>query len=153
LLSRANTYLGPPQWTDYTIEADVRSEQKGNDLPDVGVVANRYTLVLVGNTQSLRLVSWDAMPRVDQTIRFPHKAGVWYRMKLTVDVQKDQALCRGKVWPRGEMEPKDWTIEVTDPVPNRDGSPALYGYLTGYIDNQWMSAAYFDNVRIVPNKH
>ena len=152
LLSRANTYIGPPQWTDYTIEADVRDEQKGNDLPDVGVVANRYTLVLVGNTQSLRLVSWDAIPRVDQTIRFPHKAGVWYRMKLTVDVQKDQALCRGKVWPRDEMEPKDWSVEVVDAAPNREGSPALYGYLTGYIDGQWMTEAYFDNVRITANK-
>lgn len=152
LLARANAYLGPPQWTDYTIEADVRDEQKGKDLPDVGVVGNRYTLMLVGNTQSLRLVSWDAIPRVDQTIRFPHKAGVWYRMKLTVDVQKDQALCRGKVWPREEMEPKDWSVEVVDPAPNREGSPALYGYLAGYIEGQWMTEAYFDNVRIVANK-
>jgi outer membrane protein assembly factor BamB len=152
LLSRANTYIGPAQMTDYTIEADIRMEQKGNDLPDVGMVANRYTLMLVGNTQSLRLVSWDAIPRVDQTIRFPHKAGVWYRMKLTVDVQKDQALCRGKVWPRGEMEPKDWTVEVADPAPNREGSPALYGYLTGYIEDHWMTEAYFDNVRLLANK-
>jgi outer membrane protein assembly factor BamB len=152
LLSRANAYIGPPQWTDYTILADLRSEQKGNDLPDMGVVANRYTLVLVGNTQSLRLVSWDAMPRVDQTIRFPHKSGTWYRMKLTVDVQKDQAICRGKVWPRDDMEPRDWNVEITDPCPNREGSPGIYGYLTGYIDDHWMTEAYFDNVRIVKNK-
>jgi len=152
LLSRANTYIGSPNWTAYTIETDVRSEQKGRDLPDLGIVANRYTLVLVGNTQSLRLISWDAIPRVDQTIRFPHKAGVWYCMKLTVDVQKDKAVCRGKVWPRGEPEPQDWTVEVEDPSPNREGSPGLYGYLTGFIDNQWMTEGYFDNVRITPNK-
>jgi outer membrane protein assembly factor BamB len=152
LLSRADAFLGPPSMTGYTIETDVRADQRGRDLPDMGVVANRYTLLLVGNTQSLRLVSWDAIPRVDQTIRFPHKSGLWYRMKLTVEVQKDKAIARGKVWPRGEAEPAAWTVEVTDPSPNREGSPALYGYLTGYIDNQWMTDAYFANLRITPNK-
>jgi hypothetical protein len=152
LLSRADAFIGPPTMSGYTIEADVQAEQKGRDLPDMGVTANRYTLKLVGNTQSLRLTSWDAIPRIDQTIRYPHKAGVWYRLKLTVDVQGDKAIARGKVWPRGEMEPQQWTVEVTDPTPNRTGSPAVYGYLTGYIENQWTTGAYFDNVRITPNR-
>jgi outer membrane protein assembly factor BamB len=152
LLSRADAFIGPPTMTDYTIEADVMAEQKGRDLPDMGVTANRYILKLVGNTQNVRLTSWDAIPRIDQTISFPHKAGVWYRLKLTVDVQGDKAVARGKVWPRGGAEPKDWTVEVVDPSPNREGSPAVYGYLTGYIDNQWTTDAYFDNVRITPNK-
>jgi outer membrane protein assembly factor BamB len=152
LLSRAYTFIGPPTMTGYTIEADVQGEQKGRDLPDMGVTANRYTFKLVGNTQNLRLTSWNAIPRIDQTIAFPHKAGVWYRMKLTVDVQGDKAVARGKVWPRGDAEPNAWTVEVVDPQPNREGSPALYGYLTGYIDNQWTTGAYFDNVRITANK-
>jgi outer membrane protein assembly factor BamB len=152
LLSRANTYFGPPSLTGYTIEADVRGDQKGRDLPDLGVVANRYTLVLIGNTQSLRLESWDAIPRIQQIVRYPYKAGAWYRMKLTVDVQKDKAVARGKVWPRGEKEPTEWSIEAVDPVPNREGSPAIYGYLTGYIGDQWMTDAYYDNVRVTPNK-
>ena len=56
------------------------------------------------------------------------------------------------MWPRREAEPKEWSVEVVDPSPNREGSPALYGYLTGYIEGQWMTDAYFDNVRVTPNK-
>src|SRR5262249_39856719 len=37
-------------------------------MPDIGIVANRYTLMLAGNHQKLRIVSWSALPRVDETL-------------------------------------------------------------------------------------
>jgi outer membrane protein assembly factor BamB len=152
LVARANAYIGMPDLTNYTIEADVMGTQKRKDLPDMGVVANRYTLMLAGNAEQLRLVSWDAIPRVDKSIKYTMKPNVWYRMKLSVEVLDDKAIARGKVWPRDQTEPADWTVEFTDPTPNRAGSPALYGYATGILENEPGTEIYYDNVIISPNK-
>jgi outer membrane protein assembly factor BamB len=151
LVARANAFIGMPNLTNYTIQADVLGKKVHSDLPDMGVVANRYTLMLAGNTQQLRLVSWDALPRVDKTIAFEWKPDVWYRMKLTAAVQGDKAVIRGKVWPRDQEEPRAWTVEFEDPNPNREGSPALYGYASGILENQVGAEIYYDNVSVKPN--
>jgi outer membrane protein assembly factor BamB len=179
--SRGNTYFGLPSMKDYTIEADLMGtkvivragkevsggkdkeqappEVKGKEsaegrefMPDMGIVANRYTLMLAGNIQKLRILSWSALPRVDETIDFPWQPGVWYRMKLTVQIQGDKGIIRGKVWRRDQPEPSEWTIETTDPVPDREGCPALYGYVTGITDTAPGNDVYYDNVRVTPNK-
>jgi outer membrane protein assembly factor BamB len=152
LVARANAFIGMPDLTNYTIEADVRAQRKGSDLPDLGIDANRYTLMLAGNQQALRLVSWDAIPRVDETIAYPWKADTWYRMKLRVDVQGDKALVRGKIWERGKQEPTQWTVSLEDPTPNREGSPGLYGNAVGIEDKEPGTEIYYDNVNVTPNK-
>ena len=53
-------------------------------MPEIGVGANRYTLILVGSVQKLRLQSWDALPRIDKTVEYAWKPGVWYTLKLTM---------------------------------------------------------------------
>src|SRR5262249_59104111 len=135
-----------------TIQADVMGTGKRGDMPDLGVVANRYTLMLAGNTQKLRIISWDALPRIDKTINWDWKPDVWYTMKLTAEVHGDKALVRGKVWPRGESEPSAWTLEIEDPVPNKEGSPALYGNAVGIEEGEPGTPIYYDNVSIIPNR-
>jgi outer membrane protein assembly factor BamB len=152
LVARAHTYISKPTLTNYTVEADMQGNKKGADMPDMGVLANRYTLVLDGNKQQLRLLSWDALPRVDKSIGWTWKPAVWYTVKLRVDVHGDKALVRGKVWPRGEPEPGNWSIEFEDPVPNREGSPGLYGYATGIIGNEPGAEVYYSRVSVTPNK-
>ena len=152
LVARAHAYIGRPTMTGYTVEADVQGRKKGEDMPDMGVLANRYTLLLDGNKQQLRLISWDALPRVDKSIGWAWKPGVWYTMKLTVDVHGDKARISGKVWPRGEAEPANWTIEFEDPVPNREGSPGLYGLATGIIGNEPGAEIYYARVSVTPNE-
>jgi outer membrane protein assembly factor BamB len=153
LVARAHAFIGLPQMTDYTIEADVQGSKLKNEMPDMGVEANRYSLVLIGNTQQLRLISWDALPRIDNTIAFPWKPDIWYRMKLKVEVKGEKAVARGKVWPRDEAEPKEWTLEVEDSTPNREGAPALYGFSTGIQGpEQPGTEIYYTNVKITPNK-
>jgi hypothetical protein len=44
-------------------------------------------------------------------------------------------------------------VEFEDPCPNPEGSPALYGYATGIINNEPGAEIYYDNVRITPNKN
>ena len=73
-------------------------------------------------------------------------------MKLTVEVRGDKAVVRGKVWERDKDEPADWTMEFEDPTPNREGSPALYGYATGILGNPVGAEVFYDHLRITPNK-
>jgi outer membrane protein assembly factor BamB len=151
LIARGNAYIGLPTLKDYTIESDVLGTKVGDDLPDMGVVANRYSLILAGNIQKLRLVSWDALPRVDTTIPFKIEPGVWYRVKLTTEIQNGKGVIKGKAWPRAEAEPKDWTVELNDRFAIGEGSPALYGYVTGILDPKPGNEIYYDNVRVTPN--
>jgi len=152
LIAKGNAYIGLPTDKDYTIEADVQGSKVGKDLPDVGVVANRYTLMLAGNIGKLRLVSWDALPRIDRTITYKFEPDVWYRMKLTIESNGKTATAKGKIWKRGEEEPKDWTVTIDDPRPNTEGAPALYGYVTGIPEGGAGTEIYYDNVRITPSK-
>jgi outer membrane protein assembly factor BamB len=153
LIYRGNAYIGTPDMHDYTIECDVMGTKVNDVLPDVGVVANRYTLYLSGNIQKLRLNSWSALPRVDRTIQFNWQPDKWYRLKLTAEVKAGKGIIRGKCWERDQTEPADWTIELTDDYPNTEGAPALYGYAQGIPEGGGPGTeVYFDNVRIAPNK-
>lgn len=152
LVARANTFITLPLKEDYTVRADVMGTQKKKDLPDMGIVNKRYSLLLAGNTQQLRLVSWDALPRIDRTFQFTWKPNVWYSMKLRVDVDKGKAVARGKVWPKGQEEPKEWTIAVEDSLPNKEGSPGLHANSTGILPNSPGTEAFFANVKVTPNK-
>ena len=69
---------------------------------------------------------------------------VWYTMKLRAEVDGDQGLIRGKVWPRGTPEPAAWTVTARDPRPVRHGSPGLYGYSPAEI--------LYDNVSVTANQ-
>jgi outer membrane protein assembly factor BamB len=153
LVAKANAFIGPPTMTDYVIQADVHGTKVGEYLPDMGVINNRYHFWLSGNAQQLRLTCWDALPRLDQSIAFSWKPDTWYTMKLAVELHKDKAIVRGKIWQRGQPEPKDWTVEVEDPIPNREGSPGLFGNSTGVEGpNQPGTEIWYDNVKVIPNK-
>jgi outer membrane protein assembly factor BamB len=156
-IARANAYITTPDATGYTIQVDVRAARVRNKLPDAGVVANRYTLLLDGKETAdeptaLRLRSWDAMPRIDVGVPFPWSEGKWYTLKLTVDLVEGKALVRGKAWLRGTPEPAKWSIEFSDPVPNRTGAAALYGYVPNATEEEAGSDIYYDNLKLTPNR-
>jgi outer membrane protein assembly factor BamB len=157
LFARGNAFFGLPSLTNYTIECDIQGTKVGDDMPDIGINANRYTMLLAGNIQKARLVSWDVLPRIDSTVPYPWKPGVWYRLKLTVELEKDKAIARGKVWESGTPEPKEWTCTAVDPRPNTEGSPGLYGYVTGILQQGDGTIVpgpevYYDNLRVTPDK-
>ena len=75
-------------------------------MGDVGVVAQRYELVLFGNHQRLELQPWQ--PETERTVSVPFKweKDTWYTMKLEVQsLDGGKVRARGKVWPKGEAEP------------------------------------------------
>jgi outer membrane protein assembly factor BamB len=154
-VARAYAYITAPTSTGYTIAADIKGVVKKEKLPDAGVMANRYTMYLDGKTddngkQSVRLISWEALPRIDVGVPFVYQSGTWYRMKLVVEVGEKEAVVRGKVWDRTQPEPEKWTIEYKDPLPNREGAAALYGYVTNAEADAPGSEIYYDNVVIAP---
>ena len=139
-LHRANTYLGVPDMAGYTIQADLFGTKKRRAVPDMGLIANRYTLDMMGYHQQLQIRTWAAELRMAKTVPFAWEPGVWYTMKLQVEIEGDNAHIRGKVWPRDEPEPATWSIQAVDPLPNRSGSPGIYGYSPAEI--------YYDNLKV-----
>jgi outer membrane protein assembly factor BamB len=153
-LVRATAFFGPPEWSNYTIAADFVGSEERFNLPEYGVVNSRYEMTLVGNDEVLRVSAWDALPRLTEDVDFAMTPGVWYRMKLRVDVDEEDhsALVRGKVWPRDDPEPEAWTIEVEDPLPHRNGSPGVYAYAVGTVDDAPGTEVLIDNVRVETNE-
>lgn len=142
-LNRSNVYLGPHDWSNYTIQVDLMGTKKGRRRPDMGLVANRYILDMMGNHQRLQVRSWTSDLRMAKTIDFAWESDVWYTMKFTVELVGGKALIRGKVWKTSEEEPDAWTITAEDPLPNREGSPGLYGFSAAEI--------YYDNLKVTKN--
>ncbi len=112
----------------------------------MGLIAQRYTLDMMGNSQQLQIRSWppQVARRFSKTIPFHWEGDKWYTMKFSASTKDGKAMLKGKVWPRGETEPDKWTIEAIDDVPNLQGSPGLFGQST-------ISEIYIDNVSVVSN--
>lgn len=149
---RTRPFFGPTDLSNYTIEADVRSMEVRRAMADVGIVAQRYELVLFGNHQRLELQPWQ--PETERTVRvkFPWQKDTWYTMKLEVQtLDGGRVRARGKVWPRGQAEPAEWTIERIDPIGNLKGSPGIYADAMNAA-KQGGSEVYYDNIKVYRNK-
>ena len=145
LLSRARAYFGPSDLVNYTVEADINATQKRRQQGDGGVIAQRYALVLYGNSQMLHLEPWQPETARSVTVPFAWKPDTWYRMKLEVQNLPDgKVRARGKVWLASEAEPTAWMIERIDPIPNRQGAPGIFGSA--------LSELFFDNLKVYANK-
>lgn len=150
--ARSQGWMGPSDLANYTIEADVRGEVVQDQLPDIGLIAQGYTLDMQGNSQQLQIRTWTPQLRMAQSVAFPWEADRWYRMKFQASVEEDAsaptgkiAVLRGKVWPRDEAEPKEWTVTATDKSPQLSGSPGLFG-------NAKVAELYFDNIVVTANE-
>jgi outer membrane protein assembly factor BamB len=142
-LHRSNVYIGPPNMSGYTVQVDVMGTKPKRNLPDMGLIANRYTLEMQGNHQRLQVLSWRSDLRMAKSVDLKWEPNIWYTMKMTVELVNDKAVVKGKVWQRDTPEPDGWTITVEDPLPNREGSPGIYGYSPAEI--------YYDNLRVWGN--
>jgi hypothetical protein len=142
---RARSLFSPADWTNYTTEADFLATEKRRQMGDVGVVAQRYELSIMGNAQKIELRSWQV--EASRTVRKPFqwKADTWYRLKLQVENLPDgKVRARGKAWPVSETEPSEWTLERIETLGNKHGSAGIFTDAPNEI--------YIDNVKVTPNK-
>jgi outer membrane protein assembly factor BamB len=148
---RCRPFFGSSEHSNYTIEADLRAMERRRQMGDIGLVAQRYELVLFGTHQRLELQPWQ--PETQRTVRieFPWKKDTWYTMKLEVQsLGGGKVRARGKVWPKGQTEPTQWTIERVDPIGSLKGSPGLYADAPSQAGGG--SELYYDNIKVYPNQ-
>jgi hypothetical protein len=128
--TRSFVWMGPTDLSDYTIQGDVllKKDEASGKIADVGLIDGRYQLTIRGLSKKLRLDSWTTSDyRKHEAVDFEPVPDTWYTLKLRVEPGEKEAKVLGKVWKRGEAEPKDWTVEMVDSSPNTHGTPGLYG--------------------------
>jgi outer membrane protein assembly factor BamB len=141
---RARVYIGPTDWKDYTVEADVLATEKRRQMGDAGLVAQRYNLILFGNHQRLELQEWQPETARTVTAAFPWKPNTWYKLKLRVENAPDgKVIARGKAWAASDPEPEKWTLEKIDAMGNKHGSPGIYADAPYEV--------FFDNLKVTAN--
>ena len=145
LFKRARVFIGPVEWSNYTMQADVSAPTRRRMQADVGITVQRYSLVLYGTTQRLKLEPWEPETQRTVTIPFAWKPDAWYTLKLRVENLPNGAVrARGKAWPKGDPEPAAWQIDKTDPIGNRQGAPGFF------LDAEF--GANIDNLKLTPNR-
>lgn len=145
ILQRAQTFIGPADSSNYTIAADVMTDGNRRLKSNVGVINQRYRIVLKGQHNALEVSS--NLERLAVQVPFEIKPGHWYRVKARVNVHNDgSGEVLGKAWVRGEKEPQDWTIRVPVTHVHQQGAPGLFGFA---VQNRF--AVYADNIEITAN--
>ena len=145
LFKRGRYFIGPVEWSNYTMQADVRAPTRRRLMGDVGVTVQRYSLVLYGTTQRLKLEPWEPETQRSVVVPFEWKPDAWYTIKLRVEnLPNGQVRARGKAWPAGQPEPAAWQIDKTDPIGNRQGAPGFF------IDAEF--GAFIDNIKFSANE-
>lgn len=141
---RATVFIGEASSKDYTIEADVMSEGNKRTMSEVGLVNQRYIIVLKGNAKELEVNSTQAL--FHESVPFEAQPNTWYHLKSRVDVSADgSGVVRAKVWKKSDPEPEKWTIEARHPHVHESGSPGLFALAP-------QKRVYIDNVVVTPNK-
>ncbi len=144
--TRSQALMGQDDHHDYTIQADVLGVPTNGKTPDIGLIAQRYTMDLMGDHQEIQIRSWTSqLDRFSKTVPFKWDGDTWYTMKFRAEAHGDKAVLKGKVWKRGEDEPREWTIEAVDEAPNLVGSPGLFG-------NAQTAEIYVDNITVTKNQ-
>jgi hypothetical protein len=144
LFQRGQIFIGHPEESNYTIEADVMTEGNKRKMSEIGVINQRYLIILKGNAQQLEVNS--NQERVRQSVPFKWSPNEWYRIKARVDVAADgSGVIRAKAWKKGDMEPEAWNIEVPHKNVNRNGCPGFFS-LTPQEQRAWI-----DNISVKSN--
>jgi hypothetical protein len=141
---RGQVFFGHPDLRNYTIQADLLTEGNKRKMSEVGVINQRYAVILKGNAQQIEVNS--NQERIRQSVPFKWSPNEWYRLKARVDVAADgSGVVRAKAWKKSEPEPEAWTIEVPHKHAHSQGSPGLFGF------SPQEQRAWIDNISVTPN--
>ena len=135
--------IGATNSSNYTVEADVRASERRRQMGDVGVIAQRYVLVLFGNSQHVELHPWQAADEMTVRAPFAWKPDTWYRLKLRVETLPEGDARRPR---HGRPESRSRTPGCSKRWihRHREGSPGIYSDAGSDI--------MFDNIRVYANR-
>src|SRR5437762_2384026 len=118
-------------------------------MSDVGIICQRYLIVLKGNEQKLEINSnleRLRVPAADEPSNFKWSPNVWYHLKARLDINADgSGTVRAKAWKKEEAEPEKWTAEVPVKIAHPNGSPGLFGFSPQDM------RVFIDNISVTPN--
>ena len=144
LFQRAQVFIGHPDMKNYTIEADVMSEGNKRKMSDIGLINQRYLVMIRGNAREIEISS--NLERIRKAAPFTFTPNEWYHLKVKVDVTKDgSGTVRAKAWKKAEAEPAAWSIELEHNHAHEHGSPGIYS-LAAQEQRAWL-----DNIEVKPN--
>jgi hypothetical protein len=144
LFQRGQIFIGHPWSKNYTVEADVLTEGNRRKMSEVGLINQRYLIILKGNAQQMEVSS--NQERIRASVPFKWSPNEWYRLKTRVDIAADgSGVIRGKAWKKGEPEPEGWNIEVPHKNANTHGCPGFFAF-TPQEQRAWL-----DNITVTPN--
>lgn len=144
LFQRAQVFIGHPDMHDYTIEADVLSEGNKRKMSDIGLINQRYLIILRGNAREIEISS--NFERIKKTEPFTLTPNEWYHLKVKVDVAKDgSGTVRAKAWKKADPEPAAWSVEFAHQHAHEHGSPGIYS-LSAQEQRAWI-----DNIEVKVN--
>jgi len=145
IFKRFRAFVGPTDLSNYTVEADMRGTTRRRQMSDLGVTAQRYSLILYGNAQQLKIEAWEPETHRAAMVPYEWKPDTWYHLKLRVENMPDgKVRARGKAWAAGSPEPEAWAIEKIDPIGNHKGAPGFF------IDAEFGAAV--DNIKVTSNQ-
>ncbi|MEM6278481.1 MAG: PQQ-binding-like beta-propeller repeat protein [Verrucomicrobiota bacterium] len=146
LFQRSLSFIGHPEVSNYTLQADVMTDGSRRIKSVIGLINQRYIISLVGNANILEVSS--NHERVKESVPFPISANTWYVLKTRVDIGEDgTGVIRGKAWVKGEPEPDAWSIEVEHKSAHEEGAPGIFGFAP-----QSQKTVFIDNITITPNE-
>jgi hypothetical protein len=144
LFQRGQIFIARPDLKDYTVEIEVLSEGNKRKMSEVGLINQRYLVVLKGNSQQLEVSS--NQERIRESVPFSWVPNQWYKIKSRVDVASDgSGVVRAKAWKKGDEEPSSWTIEVPHKHAHPEGAPGLFSF------SPQEQRAWIDNISVTPN--
>ena len=144
LFQRGQVFIGHPDMKNYTIEADVMSEGNKRKMSDIGLINQRYLVVLRGNAKQIELSS--NLERIKETQPFTMTPNEWHHLKVRVDTEKDgSGTVRAKAWKKADPEPAEWTLEFKHKAAHDHGSPGFFS-LSPQEQRAWI-----DNIEVKAN--
>jgi len=145
IFQRATVFLGTADMKDYTLQADVMTDGNRRVKSDVGLINQRYAIVLKGNANQLEISS--NFERFVRAVPMKIEAKKWYTLKTSVkDNGGGKGVVYAKVWERGQPEPEGWTLEAPTVIVHQSGSPGIFGFTP-----QNQQRVYLDNLSVTPN--
>lgn len=145
LFQRSLSFIGDPNLSSYTLQADVMTDGSRRVKSVMGLINQRYIISLVGNANILEISSNHERVKVSAPFRISAKK--WYVLKTRVDTNEDgSGVVRAKAWAKGEEEPADWTLEFTHNNVHKKGAPGLFGF-----SPQSQKSVFIDNISITQN--